>query len=175
MIGKSLVLTWILIYSAMTCQAQNDTGSDDVAGGPLVKLPDSQVESLYSKEASFSNSSWSIYEFTTNVKNSGNEELEDVMLVANLTFDSEKEYVVSSGRIDKRMSEPNRINGGLVWQLGTLKPVSGPDGQRTVSMKISSSKDISSEIKFYAIYRIGITEKSTVPVAPIQEVSTELD
>jgi len=137
--------------------------------GPILELPDMQVESFYEKTST--TGYYAISELTIRVRNTGLKELENVRLVGQIP--PEVVYLPSSGRVDMSPSEPNYVARDLMWTLGNLKPVSGPDGLKTVVMKVNSTVDISNTVKFYAIYKIGNTENSTVPVAPRNMVSVE--
>jgi hypothetical protein len=149
-------------------------GNASPQAGLIVELQDVQVESFYTKTVSSGDPLFSIYEFTTKVRDTGTNELENVRLVAQIGIEDKKTlYVESSGRIDNGRTDPNRVSNGLMWTLGTLKPVSGPDGEKTVVMKINSSEAIEDTAKFYAIYKIGNEDTSTVPVGLQRAVSVE--
>lgn len=169
MICKSILLIWILASPYVLCQ--EEIFRADTREGEILEYPDVYVEAFYTLESTTPDGKWSVYDFTVDVRNTGNKTAQEVSLVAEMLFDRTKvAYVESSGSINDRREDPTTVNNSYLWPLGSMASIlSEPESKRTVSLKINSSEPISQSIQFYVQYRIGSKPISTIAVKPIGE------
>lgn len=126
----------------------------------LQSLPQVQVESFseYIDE--------DLIEITTNVRNLGSVEAQDVVLVNTMPPDAK--YVLGSATVDDSTQHPQKLDENiLAWDLGNLQAVSGPEGESSIVFELNATEmgpGVESEWNtVYATYRIGSESKNTLP------------
>lgn len=136
-------------------QSTIPVGATTSANLPLV-----QVESFY-------RAADEIIDYIINVRNLGNVDVGGVTLVVNLTDGMQYQEGATIDGIDGKTSEPeiSNENHTLTWNLGTLLPVTGPDGIRTIKFAVlNTSTSKPEENTAYVKYKVGTTNANTLKV-----------